>query len=437
LDLEAYIANYEGRTRFERLLHIGRTSSYLHQEALKGAVSEAKQGKDVGRYQIAVQFLQQYSPNDPDAVLDTAWIETMSKQIKAETDRLEFQLRGYKNNLIKESIRMGNEDLGNYYHSVGELPAAFKAYSRMRDYCTTPRHIFDMCMRLVMVAIEQGNWMAVQSNIMKIRNIQQKPEEEAKLQPFLYASMGLAQLASGNYTEAATSFLQTDPSLGSQFNTVLSSNDIAVYGALCALVSMDRNGLQSKVLESSSFRNFLEIEPHLRRAISFFCNSKYSQCLEILEAYKPDYLLDIYLHRHIAKLYQEVRSKSIVQYFIPFSTVGLSSMANAFVTDEASIAEELVDMIKRGILEARIDTQNRLLTAKATNPRSGVHRSALTMAKNYERTARLRLMRMNMLNAGLEVRAPKAELDYAQLSDVFSRRTGMRPGVSGAGGVRM
>jgi len=277
-------------------------------------------------------------------------------------------------------------------------------------------------MRLVVLSIEQANWMSVQTSILKIRNLQQKPEDEAKVQPFLCASMGLAQMASGNYREAASSFLQTDPSLGSQFKTVLTSNDVAVYGGLCALASMDRNELQTKVLESSSFRNFLELEPHIRRAISFFCSSKYSQCLAILEAYKPDYLLDLHLHRHVPELYYAVRSKSIVQYFIPFSSVSLGSMAQAFATNERSIEDELIDMIQRGTLEARIDTQNKLLTAKATNPRSAVHRDALALVKNYERTAYLRLTRMNMVNAGLDIKTPKGQprdADYARLGDAF------------------
>lgn len=48
-----------------------------------------------------------------------------------------------------------------------------------------------------------------------------------------------------------------------------------------------------------------------------------------------------------------------------------------------------------------------LLTAKETNLRTAVHRDTLAMAQNYERTARMRLMRMNILRAGLEVRGPK------------------------------
>ncbi|KAI9817752.1 MAG: hypothetical protein M1827_000871 [Pycnora praestabilis] len=406
-DLEAYIGNYAGKTRWSRLYLIGTTSSSLYLEALKGAIAEAKRGKDVARYEASVEELARIVPDEPDAIPDLGWMDKMTKQVKAETDRLELELKGYKNNLIKESIRMGNEDLGSFYHDIGDLPSAFKSYARMRDFCTTPKHIHDMCLKLVVISVEQANWMSVSSNVQKIRNLQQKPEDTIKVQPLLCASMGLAQLASGNFKEAATSFLETDSGLGDRFNQVLTSNDVAVYGGLCALASMDRNELQTNVLENSSFRNFLELEPHIRRAISFFCSSKYSQCLEILEAYKTDYLLDLHLQRHVGELYYRVRSKSIVQYFIPFSCVTLDAMAQAFATNERSIEDELVNMIERGTLEARIDTQNRLLTSTPPNTRSLVHSSALYTAKTYEKTVRLRLMRMNILNAGLEVKAPK------------------------------
>ena len=255
---------------------------------------------------------------------------------------------------------MGNEDLGSHYQSTGELSNAFKAYARMRDFCTSPKHVTEMCLKLVIVSIEQANWMVVQSNTLKIQSLQLKPEDKTEVAPKLSAAQGLAQMSTGNYLDAALNFLRTDFSLGNSFNQVLTPNDVTVYGGLCALASMDRAQLQARVLENLSFRNFLELEPHIRRAITFFCNSKYSQCLEILEAYKPDYLLDLHLQRHLPHLYHGVRSKSVVQYFIPFSCVTLENMAKAFATNEEAIEEELVGMIERGTLEARIDTQSRV-----------------------------------------------------------------------------
>lgn len=255
---------------------------------------------------------------------------------------------------------MGHEDLGNHFYASGDLVNAFKSYSRMRDFCTAPKHILDMSLQIIRVCIEQGNYMSVQSHIVKIRNLSRTPEEEEALKPKLCVAMGLTQLASGAFRDAAKSFLECPPTLGSSYNDVLSSNDVAIYGGLCALASMERGQLKKEVLDNNDFRNFLELEPQMRKAISYFHTAKYSSCLLILEEYKNDYHLDIHLQKHVNKLYEMIRSKGIVQYFIPFSCVTLASMAEAFATSEKTLERELVGMIGKGILDARIDTKNRV-----------------------------------------------------------------------------
>jgi COP9 signalosome complex subunit 1 len=69
-------------------------------------VAEAKSGKDVSQYDKAVRALSEVAPNEPDASLDAAWVHNVQRQVQAQSERLEQELRGYKNNLIKESIRV-------------------------------------------------------------------------------------------------------------------------------------------------------------------------------------------------------------------------------------------------------------------------------------------------------------------------------------------
>lgn len=97
---------FSGRTRFDRLYLIGTSSTVLSTEALKLAVAEAKSGKDVSQYDKAVRALSEVAPNEPDASLDAAWVHNVQRQVQAQSERLEQELRGYKNNLIKESIRV-------------------------------------------------------------------------------------------------------------------------------------------------------------------------------------------------------------------------------------------------------------------------------------------------------------------------------------------
>lgn len=312
---------------------------------------------------------------------------------------------------------MGNEDLGLHYNQIGDLVSASKAYTRMRDYCTTPSHIASMLLKVINVAVERGDWLSVQSNVQRLRNLQSKPEEQAKNQPKISSALGLSQLHLEAYVDAANSFLSTYPSLGDFYNEVLTSNDVAVYGGICALASMDRNELQRRVLENSSFRNFLELEPHIRRAISLFCNSKFQPCLEILEAYRTDYLLDVHLQRHFTTLLSRIRTKSIQQYIAPFSRVTLDSMVKVFspatvggqpspIDSKSPFVQELIQLIQDGTLDARIDLEKMVLVSNQTDLRTEVQKAAVDSLESYAREAHLRLLRTNIIRAGLGVKFP-------------------------------
>ena len=54
-------------------------------------------------------------------------------------EKLDADLKNYKSNSIKESIRRGHDDLGDHFLDCGDLTSALKCYSRARDYCTSGR----------------------------------------------------------------------------------------------------------------------------------------------------------------------------------------------------------------------------------------------------------------------------------------------------------
>jgi COP9 signalosome complex subunit 1 len=105
-DLESYISNYDGHMRLERLVHIGSHSTYLAIDAWRAAIAEAKQGKNVQLYLRMAESFADVAPEDPATAIDTAWAEKKTREVKAEQDKLEHELKSYKNNLIKESIRV-------------------------------------------------------------------------------------------------------------------------------------------------------------------------------------------------------------------------------------------------------------------------------------------------------------------------------------------
>ena len=70
---------------------------------------------------------------------------------------------GYKTHTIKESIRVGYGDLGDFYRATGAFQDAIKAYARTRDYCTTARHVVSTCLDIARVGVEAENYQHVQN----------------------------------------------------------------------------------------------------------------------------------------------------------------------------------------------------------------------------------------------------------------------------------
>lgn len=87
-----------------------------------------------------------------DLNVDRMWAQEAKKKQESGLDKLDVELKNYQNNLIKESIRMGHRDLGDFQRKSGDLPAAIRSYTKSKDYCTTSHHILDMCLCVIDVS---------------------------------------------------------------------------------------------------------------------------------------------------------------------------------------------------------------------------------------------------------------------------------------------
>jgi len=372
--------------------------------ALKQAIDEVKKTANTGMYKDLVEKYGELLQADK----DQNWIESIDKKSHQQIERLEVDLSGFKTSLIKESIRMAYNDLGDTHYERGDLNSALKCYVRTRDYCTTSKHIISMCLSVIKVSIEMGNFAHV---INYVNKAEQTPDLRDKIVVAqLKCCAGLAHLESRKYKLAARKFLETTIEVGSHFSDVIAARDVAIYGGLCALATFDRAELKRRVLDNASFKTFLELVPQLRELLQDFYGSRYASCLNYLEGFKNDLLLDIHLHDHVAGLYQQIRNKALIQYFSPFVSVDLGVMAKAFNTDVAGLEKELSALILEGSIQARIDSHNKILFARHTNQRSSTFEKALKMGDSYHRNTKAMLLRVNMMKHDFVVQ-PRRERD--------------------------
>jgi hypothetical protein len=84
----------------------------------------------------------------------------------------------------------------------------------------------------------------------------------------LNCAHGLASLATRKYKCAAKHFLAANLD-HCDIPDLMSTQNVATYGGLCALATFDREELQKQVISSTSFKLFLELDPQLREVRSF------------------------------------------------------------------------------------------------------------------------------------------------------------------------
>ncbi|KAI4328736.1 hypothetical protein L6164_021069 [Bauhinia variegata] len=406
LDIEAYASLYTGRTKIMRLLfiadHCGNNST-MQLEALRMAYDEIKKGENTQLFREVVSKID--GRLGPNYGMDLAWCETVDRRAEQKKEKLENELNAYRTNLIKESIRMGYNDFGDFYYAHGQLGDAFKNYVRTRDYCTTSKHIIHMCMSAILVSIELGQFTHVTSYVSKA---EQTPEALDQITVAkLRCAAGLANLEAKKYKLAARKFLETGPELGSHYNEVIAAQDVATYGGLCALATFDRSELKNKVIDNVNFRNFLELVPEVRELINDFYSSHYASCLEYLGNLKANLLLDVHLHDHVETLYDQIRHKALIQYTHPFVSVDLNMMAKAFKTTVVGLEKELEALITDNQIQARIDSHNKILYARHADQRNATFQRVLETGRDFDRDVRSMLLRSNLIKYEYNHRASR------------------------------
>jgi len=197
----------------------------------------------------------------------------------------------------------------------------------------------------------------------------------------------------GEYHAAATSFLSiTDVNFTNQFNSVLSAEDLALYGGLLGLITLDRAAIETKI-DVEVWRGRIDSIPQLREAIRAYMKADYGRCLKLMmmvnagndvgvgnddgsgkvekgggqemATIKDRMVHDMFLYPHIDVLWKMMREKCIVQYYRPYSSVSLVIMAESFGFDSVDEVEDIVASLieSRRIVGAKIDGVRRTLTS--------------------------------------------------------------------------
>jgi len=411
-DLNAYAAGYRGHTKVKRLIFIADRCPDVRLEAFRMAIDELKSGHNTALYMDTIARAQEWLGTAlGDAwTQDQTWIGSMNRKSIDSLARLEANLLQLKKEGERDPTRVAYEKVALHHMQRGDFTAALTKFLEAKEYGTSTAHSLATHMNVMEASIHIGSLSQVKNNANRAQQLPQL-KEDIVVASQVKAALGLYALKGGHYRPAAQAFLQCDVSIGDSYNNVLSTRDIAVYGALCALATYSRKDLKKVVLASQTFKKFFAIVPVWKEIILNFYNSKYADCFNAFDAQLADLRLDMYVgDHHVDLLLKKIRDKALVQYFRPFFKVQIPSMAAAFNLDQGRLEKMLVQLIADNKIQGRIDSHNKVLLARHADQRHATYSQVLSAGEKYARDTRSLLLRMSLTkNNNFSVRHPNEE----------------------------
>ena len=392
-DVATYAGQYVGMTKILRLKYIASTFLHLRNEAMTILIKEVSAGLNAELYAEICELAKAYDM--PNAIIyDEEWVRKVSQEKRRRIEIASTELSQAKSSSNKEAIRRGYMEMGNLHMEHYDMLEAIKAFQHARDYAGKAEHHIETSFKVAACYMNLGNHRQAANAITSIADNAESPLAKAQAK----ALQGLCWMLDGSYIYAAHAFLELDGSiLRNQFNHVLATKDIALYGSLCALATLDPPKIKQSVLDSKDFKHSLEQIPYARTFVQNFCTSEFGACLQLLRRKSNEMTVDMHLQLHMQPLLDRISSRALVQYCRPYLSLDLVRMSHSLDMDVENLQKELTGLIEKDLLPFRIDSARLQLHRKVQNERDAAIEKIVALSAMHATSIRQGILRLSLL----------------------------------------
>ncbi|KAK0410877.1 hypothetical protein QR680_005374 [Steinernema hermaphroditum] len=443
------LSTFRGYALLRRLEHLTNVAPHLRAESYLAMIEYITQStNDITFYTALygdlakrrggnVDLVQKPEPTSLDGHIippfNTVWATTISTAGANKIDAAQAEYKRQKDEGVKESTRRAMQDLILAYVDLGRLSEAIQLFSRgMREYCTSFKHVVEMLIEWMTLALHAGS--GYHYRIEHLLSQAERAISEARESAEAKSKQGATPASQGSssgapvvnmkqlidvshckitilaalhnlinarkYKDVAEKLINVNFDVF-DFNDIVSANDIAVYGTICALATFNRRELKERILENMEFRKFMECDQRLVDLVKKFISSDFSAVLDLLKDFQSELLLNIYIAPHVSKLYSLIRKEAIRLYFKPFSNADIRAMAHVFQTSSEGIIDELAELIFLKAIDARINAETMEITVNRYNKRGKTHEKTVECVEFVEAMTNAILLRGWMQRDGL------------------------------------
>ncbi|ORY35037.1 putative cop9 signalosome complex subunit 1 [Naematelia encephala] len=387
--------------------------------------------------------------NEREGWPDTEWVNQTRDMAKKEDGRLDVELRGYMSNLIKESIRLTWLAFAELSIKTGNAQNAARWYDRSKEYSTGQQHHLDAGLGLLDLAMSFNQLSTLPGNISKVEatldrlhpppgpssavpqdarttagDVREGREREARAAAVrksigirLRVARGLVALADRDFARAGRELgdLCENGMLGDWRGVCISSDDVALISVLCILATGTRDRIRAKLVDRPVFRATLNDSGNwILPLVNSFLGARYDQVSSILKSKEAYILLNPFLSPHCETLFASIQRDSMVQYVLPYSSVQIATMAQAFEMDQNAMIAALETLIVDGSIRGKINLIDGILELKAPDQRAQLFLKVLETGQKTSQITQAAHFRLLLHESGITVDPrPKENHGYA------------------------
>ena len=335
-------------------------------------------------------------------VADAAtWLERVERENRVTRQQLEMAEQRARTDGLKEPARAALMDLVGFFQDTSDFSNASRHVTRVKDVSTGAAQHLEAAVRTLDVALDMRQYGGVATHVSRADHYvpslagANARRTAAAARNTALCAQGLLELERKKYRAAARSFAQV--SRDAPMPGPVSVEDAATTAGLCALASYSRSELKELVLDDAGFRGLLELVPAVRDLLSALYEANYEALVASLRAAEPLLLLDPLFAGHAPAVLRDVRVQALVQFVLPYASVGIPSMARAFSETVPAMEAELAKLVGDGLIQARIDSHNKVLVARGDDQRDATLARAVEAGEAFVREARSLMFRASLL----------------------------------------
>ena len=121
----------------------------------------------------------------------------------------------------------------------------------------------------------------------------------------------------------------------------------------------------------------------MRQVIQLFLQNKYCESLQVLENIWWIVEGDLFIGQHSNKIMEMIRQRAMVSFLYPYKSIPLKDVSSSFGTSVKIIEKELANLIADNLIQAKLDSHNKILYATEEDVRANMFAKAIKLGEDY------------------------------------------------------